>query len=1694
MSDWRGGNEKGTGKSPEDRTPRKLPVIPPLEKSPSESKDWRAKSKRAVAGSSAGERSWTGGTASPAPKTFILKKSAIVGFLGLIIFGSIITFVVVILRRNPKLPLIVSASRVYSVRDLGENAYSYQTLQLGKIIPTNNITPSIPNLTFQEQFLKEVGRNENWIKSYSEMKSTGLASSGSFQGGGPGKNITAYFVSCYIARATDSEASEWLLVAENDDPYGSKMDQRGLPIGKFLERIAKQTKPRCFAWVVLDVKQPPVVANLGDLAFPFHAFEQAFRSLSIALQDKLILSLPCDEAQESWMAPEFSNSVFAHYFFQGIVSGFGTSERVFTLEAFEHQLGDNVRRWVAMHRVAHQTPKFLMSENTVKRKSSIKLFETTGVKKTDFVATGTSKQQLAAKFQQIDKLWEDFAKLRSSSRWDPLVYAEIESQLILMEDLAENNASPAVWPEYFNQAGQNIDKLRASAMFARRASLVEAKSHSLVRPCSFFSSGILAESNASETPWLSNPPFWQSGPQGTGSDPNPELTKPSRNDRCLQVWSIMEKYAKANEASGWARAFTKVKMASALAYVGVPEGSDDTEWLEIQILKILLDEIDWENATEKSASEASEAVAKSIAAFSALQEIASSPNAELSWWTEQRLMGLDRDFLQAFDHLIANQFDLCIKGLARLENPLSGLRSMKDQLDAGMESRDLAFGIAPHALAALMRLHRYVADTATKDQTRSTSQFETLAKELGDAVRIAVETKDFLLNPDTAVIPQSIGPNVKLNTVISELNKEFASQKVLAKRDAETIRNCRIALRWPMLSVDTRKEFHSQLANYYEEIKEEPSINSNLKSDIRDDAITAISHRTPRAIADVFESRLKDIRESDWLSTIAERDLRVDLGSRFSGSPTSLAKELWREIYNTNYSARIQAGAYGQRASAHCVNENEWPWNAVVQFQRLSQANHNRVQIQRLFLSRWGDGDLNAPRNNKYFFQRIADQYQRPRDVLSPFPLASKAMDTDPDSLNRLEEQAYQEIKDIELRLSATAVESGANPERWSTMRVDLKTLPWQAMAAIKLGRPLRKPFSPSSKKLAQPMSLDQPSSSSELQLPTESVGQDKLSLSLRGHFHDYPIPSPSPKNSYQITFERAARMNSTLQVTAKNSEPITVWILLDCSASMKESHLDAKKTVSSLLSKIQDLNMTGENPVQVGLIPFGLKLKSSKDEDPNLSIQLAHSIGLKDHPIGDQIFYSDIERGSDMSKIESIVWSGTVGSWGCTPLYDAIFAACTLQPNGRTRIVVVSDGSNDVPVPVRNDPVDYIYYKGKNKDYQSVFDELKRTKASLFVFQFKNDNYFSGLEQDARAQAKKSNNELATLLRRLSDIGKTKRDTKFLYDDFSEATQDLLASFPRSKVRILADDAPARLIAEGRFGEEIKIPYDGVPYWAVAEVESMGDSVLQKQRAKVWITGNQRLELRYRSDVNELNFIEFDLEPNASLFNMGFESSDTGLNLFARPIPETSGGSKRELNMETAIRRKTPESERRIFTVPPKFAVGLLKPSSGDVSRSYLLCDVDYISRTHYPILRFPVVQWGQNKQWFSKQLDFEVWLADEVPEKAMRVPLGPRDSTILQEGRVHCVRSDKSVTVTVKSNDDDRLFVYCPEAQIARRTYPETTTNPETENERHEFELSGSHENQVDVFLFRLRDLKEGASQGQLKYFYLRNKGFVR
>ena len=587
------------------------------------------------------------------------------------------------------------------------------------------------------------------FRNFSEIKSGDFVRSGIIRGGGPGKNVTAYYVSCYVVRTNSNSNGEWLLVGENDDPFELDYNKSPLSVKAFFERIAEQTAPGSYAWIALDAKTPTVVGNLGDLEFPSNSIESTFKQLQSDFQNRLIVTLPCGGKtketdggketiphQESWMAPEFGNSVFGHFFLQGVFTGFGKQEPIVTLESFEENLTEKIKQWVELHRFAVQRPLFLMSEDTRKQKARIKLFEITGVHSQDFAPKRLSRDQISGKFKDLDTLWKNFETLRSYHRWSPLAYAEIESQLLQMEDLAEceepGKSKSSNWAGLVNETKTKIELLKSKIKFTRNVSLIEARSYGRIfsdLPITNFTN-ILKESKAAGPNWLKNPDVW---PWRMKPETDSDLTAArSRDDKCFLVWDVFQRFAQADEASGWSKVFSRENLESALKYVGPTKG-ETPEWLEIQLLKIIHDEIDFPNDSSKS-SLVPEAIARTLATFSTLQDISTSPNHETSWWMDRQLVELDKKFLVAFDLLVANQFDKCIQGIQGFKNDLESRRQFRDELELAMSCRDDAFQIAPHALASLMRLYRHRADTTLAPDEIYKTHLEYLANHLGLAV------------------------------------------------------------------------------------------------------------------------------------------------------------------------------------------------------------------------------------------------------------------------------------------------------------------------------------------------------------------------------------------------------------------------------------------------------------------------------------------------------------------------------------------------------------------------------------------------------------------------------------------------------------------------------------------------------------------------------------------------------------------------------------------------------------------------------------------------------------------------------------------------------------------------------------------------------------------------------------------------
>ena len=252
-------------------------------------------------------------------------------------------------------------------------------------------------------------------------------------------------------------STPWILLTKDDDPFGNSAKET-IDIKKFLERIANQTADGKYAFVVMDVKPPTTVANLGDLEFPKKAFEKAFEDSKDNLKDRLIVCLPCDEGEENWIAPEFSSSVFAHFFWKGVSTGLEKSKKKWSILDFQNSLREKVSHWVARFRYSVQTPTFLMSKTTESRIKDILFVETSGGE-LETQAGVKLKSIFQARYKSLEGLWDEYAALQHCVYTNPLRFATIESGLIHMEDLAEF-ASESAWNGFETRIKEHFAKLQ----------------------------------------------------------------------------------------------------------------------------------------------------------------------------------------------------------------------------------------------------------------------------------------------------------------------------------------------------------------------------------------------------------------------------------------------------------------------------------------------------------------------------------------------------------------------------------------------------------------------------------------------------------------------------------------------------------------------------------------------------------------------------------------------------------------------------------------------------------------------------------------------------------------------------------------------------------------------------------------------------------------------------------------------------------------------------------------------------------------------------------------------------------------------------------------------------------------------------------------------------------------------------------
>ena len=1676
MADWRDGiPNMGAPKGNADPSAKAKATKKPVASSAG---GWRGKADKPKESRSASERSWTGVGQGDVPHAGKLAKSFRVGTLGLSILALTIGFIIWVFSSDPRMPLFAHVSVFLDAYDVGINPYGQETVpKLIALSETQNITTvnllKDPSAIGHEsdRLLDDIAKSENWLEAYrkdykSVLNWRWLRKDG-LKGGGPGGNVTAYFISCYIVRENPNESKtgdhedQWMLVTRSANPY----EQGNLiSIKQCLERIAAQTSAGKYAWIAFDVKSPSVVTNVADLEFPAEAFKAAFRELRVEHQGRLIITLPCSQSEESWIAPEFSNSVFAHFFLEGLSTGFSTSKsQAITVKKFEEGLKDKVGNWVKAHRHAQQTPFFLMSEG----KANLQLF---GVAENPVPPANVAAIQSdwTEKFRDLDGNWSRFSKLKSCAWLDPMRYAKVESQLIQMEEIAETNAT-FQWRKFQNAVSEDLTNLEESCKFERVVSLVETKLHCEVFPSKVISEPVLMESRSRDVAWFNSPPWLSEKPKVSSA--RDERTRLSRNDRCFQVWTVVEKIAKSEAATEWDRTFNSVSLQACLDYIGPVDPDQKMEWLEIQLLRILLEEIDWDfRSKEVTEAEISKSCAQAIRIFSEIQSIAVDANPELSRCLGKEVLKLDSEFLKGFDLLVTNEFKSSLNTLKRIENEVLQLKQDKDHLVKAMYVRDRAFHFVPHALTFWMRSFRY-SDVAD-ERDDAVKQVEVL----GEVIRRAVQIKDELGKPQ-GLVRTSID-KVELSeieTLLVEAEKKieaiFNSLTSAEAKDQQAIRGFRIALRSPFLSDKLRIQFHDNLGRFYSQ--------NNVDSSANVDGVMNSKRSEDQANAKkLSESQLELLRA--FLNKIGKIDERV-LYDRLSYSdPRFYGGELvtkpseqvgfeskYQALYSANFKSRMRANAFGQRAFAKQWELEKWPWNAPAQFRELNTADYCSLQARRLFEARWGDGELDEARMNikQLYFQRLANPYlEKLRDHRSEYDLAIEIKHWGED-LATQDVSAFDNIAHLELAVApvnaSTKIDSNANEQGKADVRFEVSGSTWQVTAAVYLGNRgdgIRRKLKGAD---TAAYSLSGMSSNRSISMNGKDIEQRKLYLAIRGHYLSRTLQRQLPGGQYQLELDRD-RLTPNVRVDAKNDNPTNILILLDCSDSMGKKFVEAKNCVIELLNQLSELHEAGEATFKIGVFVFGYVPNSNMDMDKEWS-ESKH---------GNQIFQIQ-PKIADRDFIELLrkrIGSKNIYSAGCTPLYDAIYAAVEIADGNQTRMVVVSDGFDDITKTLSDGSP---FYKGDECSFERLQDFLRRSKGiSLSIYQCKTDEFYKMQKENIAAFDKVMNN-LKTICKDL-----------YFFESFSGLSQSLLASFPKSFVELIGSTGK---VIKGRFSEEIEIPTSELPFKGIVRVHSFDYQGSRQPPADrpIEIIGNENLQLVYQASSNQLNFISFS----------EFAKSNSNREESKVPLVETSGlkrdykivGSLRKIEKpshEIAIQiefqgfqGKDAKYERENLVPRPKFIVAKVAPSSDSVGRSLMLADYKF-RPSHYPAFEFNRIPWERDGDWQSKGVDLDIWYSAEIPSFATKVELMQEGGVqTLEDGKIKCQYLKNAVFVEIESSE--RYFVVCNQSERNIRIYEEAATEKNRDaipiREVHELLFAPNHLGNAEIFVVRLSDLKD-------------------
>ncbi len=1347
MPDWRDKGGRGPKKDA-GRTPPAKPAAPdqrssgtsapqPIAERSARRKGWR-KGSSAGPPSHSSDRSWQGagpGEENVSRRTLFRWGLRAVLSVAAIVLTAVFVWVVFVWPR--KLPLAVISVGEMVSGELRENLLGQAERAAWLEVNSGNIEVSPQDKDRDEDYQQL----EGMVREDGEIRAARLTLKSRK---GPGRNLFAVYVGAVAVSRPDpgrlsaspgnetssaelNEPETLWLVPRTGTPWpdgrAEAWDRKLVRLDDLLHCVASSVEAdRGWAWLILDLRQPSLVAEATDLDCQWKtqlaaALERLKTEFGAPLHDRLIVTLACDDGQQNWLAPEAGGTFFGFWLKRGLSGGFdGVTPtwpfQTLTLAQFRKALDERVRNSVAIRRHATQVPVWLPEPS--RDMADLQLVSIAGAAPVNpRRVTG-----LGERFDQIDGLWSRFQEKPADPwRWDPLRVAIAEQRLVALESLAMGDGTG------FNAAITAAEKAIAqigSLPPPPPVSLVEQKLHlefvrgteankkldrqneSLGRPETERDQLIWSSSRATVLPEVTAP---LAQPAEVPDEHKPGL-----------VWETLVAKA-AREDFG---RFVEPDLKQALEFAN----SADPGSVELQLLRLLHDEVEWQPDTFDETRRRT--VGRAIEVFDLLQQSASIQASAVVQHATGELKTIEARFLVAFDQLLAGHFAIADPELETIRSETRVLHGRLQEMALAIEARDRAFRVVPHLVTWSLMQRQYQpamsegAASPIDERLESLAETWELACQLDDAT-----LKGHVWAADPGQRPPPIeeldrelkGLENQLATAVRQVTGEVSDPDSIAR----TLRERMQLLKTPLLTARDRKDLHAKVAEYLLE-----DATSWLSASSTADVPTGDLERFPRWTEGAI--RFVDCLEGEsnkqfWRSALSGA-MRYRLGESTAVDellppPTSATgsddEKLRAELTRQARYARVAASVFAsvETSQSDQLAKANLAWGAAWQAASLDRAEQFDFQRRRLLAAAWGNGGPEAEPSCLIQAGLYVPNLRQPEleglkwfaDRLDESWLAAhESLATRLGQLGARLAPGLHEVEDLTQGVEESII-TGTGGSDWTGSVADVKFIVGSTPLPLSRSGSATTSdgyFPPGlDHQIALPLDPESGSATMTVNVNPNDRWQGgtppDLTLAWRGHRRsvkaDWNLVIRETSHYELLPAARPAR-DATVTVRRPN-DPVrlNVILLLDCSSStttvIKLGQGDAageeyvlcdelKKTTVDFMKSLREQHAAQSREIHFAIMPFGYRLDPG--EEPG---RLNGRDGESAPQPGETIFLSQL-KPLDVNwanQLEIQVKRIQVKPGSDTPLYSAMCSAIARlrQPDlrGISMICVLSDGVN---------------------------------------------------------------------------------------------------------------------------------------------------------------------------------------------------------------------------------------------------------------------------------------------------------------------------------------------------------------------------------------------------------------------------------